>query len=333
MRYLLSRLAQGVLTLFGVSLLTFFLPKFFQAPTGLAVQVLGQRATPHAILGFLHEYGLDRSLPVQYWHWLVAALHGNFGISYQATATQGTPVTVNQLIGSNVWRSIWLTFVPTILSVLIAIPIGLTQAVRRNRPYDHVMTTVVYVVYSTPAVLVCLLLVYYFAIQIHVGTVSIDALAVQISPSAFPMWALHHLRQFILPFVGIIALSVGGLTRFMRGSALDTLVQDHVRTARAKGASPTRVLFKHVLRPSLIPMLTIIGLSIPSIIGGALSVESVFNYPGMGLLAVRATTVGDFTVVMALTIYTAGLTVIGNYLADIFTAIADPRVRLGKGRN
>jgi peptide/nickel transport system permease protein len=331
-RYIISRFLQGILTLFGVSLVTFFLPYLYTSPSAIAVEVLGRRANKTTIAAFLHQYGLDQSALAQYWHWLTHAVSGNFGLSYVQTALAGQDVSVNTVLGGNVWRSIWLTLIPTVLSILIAIPIGLTQAVRRNKIYDHAVSIFVYVLYSTPAVLVCLLLVYYFAIKTHVGTVSISPTAVEISPLSFPGFMATHIRQFILPFAGIIGLSVGGLTRFMRGSALDTLVQDHVRTARAKGASPTRVLFRHVLRPSLIPLLTIIGLSIPGIIGGALIVENVFNYPGMGVLAVNAVGTQDFTVVMALTIFTAILTVLGNLIADLLTAVADPRVRLQGGR-
>jgi peptide/nickel transport system permease protein len=332
MRYLISRFFQGIVTLLGVSAVTFFLPNLYSSPSGMAVQILGQRATKKSIAAWLHQYGLDQPLVVQYWHWIQHAVTGDFGISYFMSAQYGQDIFVSHVIGSNVWRSIWLTMIPTVFSILVAIPIGLTQAVRRNRLYDHAMTTLVYVVYSTPAVLVCLLLVYYGAIKLNFGTVSIDSHASEVGPLQFPWWAIQHGKEFILPFLGIVVLSIGGLTRFMRGSALDTLVQDHVRTARAKGASPSRVLFRHVLRPSFIPMLTILGLAIPGIIGGALIVENVFNFPGMGVQAVQSTLVGDYTIVMALTTLTAGLVVIGNYFADILTAIVDPRVRLGGGR-
>ena len=329
MRYLISRLLQGVLILLGVSLVTFMIPYIFSSPSESALAVLGQRATQAAIKAFMHKYGLDRPLLVQYWDWLRHALQGNMGISFIDTERVHQTITVNQVVGANVWRSIWLTFIPTVFSALIAIPIGLSQAVRRNKTYDHVVTTLVYVVYSTPAVIICLLLVYYVAISLHIGTVNISPLAQEVTASQFPMWALQHANQFLLPFTAIIVLSIGGLTRFMRGSALDTLIQDHVRTARAKGASPTRVLFRHVLRPSVIPLVTIFGLSIPGIIGGALIIENIFNYPGMGVLAVKSVTIGDYPIVMALTFYGAILTIVGNYIADVLVAVVDPRARRG----
>ena len=134
--------------------------------------------------------------------------------------------------------------------------------------------------------------------------------------------------MFLLPFAAIVFLSIGGLSRYMRGSALDTLVQDYVRTARAKGASNRRVLFRHVLRPSAIPLLTILGLSLPGIFSGALIIESIFNFPGMGILSVKSVQVGDFTTVMMITLLLSVFTVLGNLLADVFLVFADPRIRL-----
>jgi peptide/nickel transport system permease protein len=331
-RYIGARLLQGVLILFGVAVITFFLPNLYTSPLTIAVKVLGTNRVHHGAYNlWLAKEGLNKPIVVRFFNWLGGVVHGNFGVAYaESTPTHDVPVTA--VVGGNAWRSVYLVFIPTILSVLIAIPIGLTQAVRRNKVYDHVMTTFVYVLYSTPAVLVCILLAYYSAIELGIGTVSVSSDALGISPSAFPWWMLNHLNQFILPFAAIICLSIGGLTRYMRGSALDTLVQDYVRTARAKGASPTRVLFRHVLRPSVIPLVTILGLTLPVIIGGALIIENIFNYPGMGVLTVNSITDNDYTVVMAITLITAILTVGGNLLADVFVAIADPRVRLGASR-
>jgi peptide/nickel transport system permease protein len=333
MRYILTRLWQGIFILLGVSIITFWLPSLYFNPRTLALEVLqgGHRTTQAELTLWVHQHGLDQNLFVQYWHWLTNAVQGNFGIAYKESH-YAQNVSVNTVLSGSLWRSVFLVVPPTIASILIAIPIGLTQAVRRNKLYDHGMTTVIFLLYSTPAVLVCILLSYYFGIVLHIGTPTIDPLAQGVSPSTFPAYMITHFREFLLPMAAIIFLSIGGLTRYMRGSALDTLVQDYVRTARAKGASPMRVLFRHVFRPSVIPLITIIGLTIPVIIGGALIVEFIFNFPGMGLLTVNSVTNGDFTVVMAITIFTAALTVVGNLLADVFTAVADPRVRLTAAR-
>ncbi len=335
MRFVLRRMFVGIFILFGVSVITFFLPSLYFKPITLAIQALG---THHIRIGeyqqWLVKHGLNKPIWERYWNWLWAALHGNFGISYHATGADGgyRVVTTSEVLGGNLWRSVYLVTVPTIASVVIAIPIGLSQAMRRNKLYDHSMTTLVYVLYSTPAVLICTLMSYYLGATWHWGAPTVNTLAQQVSPLNFPSYMLHNFSNFDLPFLAIIFLSVGGLTRYMRGSALDTLVQDYVRTAKAKGAGSVRVLFRHVLRPSVIPLITILGLTLPSIIGGALIVEYIFNFPGMGILTVNSVIDGDFTVVMAITLFTALLTVIGNLLADIFVAVADPRIRLGATR-
>lgn len=339
MRYVLSRLIQGIFILFGVSIITFFLPSIHYQPINLAIEVIGRchGCTEATYYQWLKANGLDGNIWQRYGHWLWQALHGNFGIAYKES-TQYQVVTVGQVVGGNLFRSVWLVLIPTIASVLIAIPIGLSQALRRNKIYDHVMTSFVFVLYSTPAVLVCTLMLYYFGVVLHFGAAGVSASAQTVSPSHFPAYLWDNFtgpigqNQFLLPFLAIIFLSIGGLTRYVRGSALDTLVQDYVRTAKAKGAGPVRVLFRHVLRPSVIPLITILGLTLPSIIGGALIIEFVFNYPGMGLLTVSATENTDFAVVMAITLFTAFLTVLGNLLADVFVAVADPRIRLGAAR-
>ena len=331
MRYILMRLVQGIFILFGVSLITFFLPTSTSTPMhpgGWCSPRTTHHTTTTSTCGSSSTGSTSRSSSsTGTGSW--AALHGNFGIAYNES-TRYHEVTVSTVLGGDLWRSVCLVVPPTIASILIAIPIGLTPGVSPQqalRPHDD---DVVYVLYSTPAILVCT--AHGVLLRRRVGTrarrtVRLDALRAS-RPARSRRTCFHNFNEFILPFIAIIFLSIGGLTRYMRGSALDTLVQDYVRTARAKGAGPTRVLFRHVMRPSLIPLITIIGLTIPVIIGGALIVEAIFNYPGHGPSDRQLGGDGDFTVVMAITLFTAVLTVAGNLLADVFMAVADPRVRL-----
>ncbi len=334
MRYVMVRMFQGIFILFGVTIITFFLPNLYYSPLYIAALHFHNPRIPHSVLvQWAHQQGLYQPIIVRYWDWLWAALHGNWGNAINVPNAPPTAVIpVSTVLGDNIWRSVWLVVPPTIVSILIAIPIGLTQAIRRNKIYDHTMTTVIFFLYSTPTVLACTLMAYYIAVVAGIGQPTVTQTALGQSGPGFGLFIVHNFSSFFLPYLAIIVLSIGGLTRYMRGSALDTLVQDYVRTARAKGASPTRVLFRHVLRPSVIPLITIVGLSIPFIIGGSLIVEFVFNFPGMGLLTVSAVQLADYPVVMAVTVFTAVLTVIGNLLADIFTAVADPRVRLSEAR-
>jgi peptide/nickel transport system permease protein len=335
MRYIAVRFIQGIFILLGVSIITFFLPFAYLNATDLAVAHFHGNAHihPYEIHQWIVQQGLNKPLVIQYFHWLWDALHWNFGIAYNPPGSNPfVTLSVRTVLGAYPWRSVWLVVPPTIISILVAIPIGLTQAFRRNKAYDHVMTTWIFLLYSTPTVLICTLMAFFFAVELGIGTSTVTTNALNVTGLGFPSFVLHNFNNFVLPYAAIIVLSIGGFTRYMRGSALDTLVQDYVRTAKAKGAGPIRVLFRHVLRPSIIPLITIIGLSLPIIIGGALIVEFVFNFPGMGYLTVQSVESGDFTVVMAVTIFTAVLTVAGNLLADVGTAMADPRVRLGESR-
>jgi peptide/nickel transport system permease protein len=324
-QYILRRLFQGIIICFGVSIITFLLPHLYYKPISLAIAANSIR-TPHYILEkWVQAHGLNRPIWDQYISWLWGVFHGDFGISL-AKGTSGVPVST--MIGGNVWRSIFLTLPPTIISICLAIPLGLTQAIKRNKTWDYSTTSFIFILYSTPAALLSILMIRYLAIQFSIGQVGIDSFAQEVSAANFPMYMIHNSSMFLLPFAAIVFLSIGGLSRYMRGSALDTLVQDYVRTARAKGASNRRVLFRHVLRPSAIPLLTILGLSLPGIFSGALIIESIFNFPGMGILSVKSVQVGDFTTVMMITLLLSVFTVLGNLLADVFLVFADPRIRL-----
>ncbi len=327
MRYLAHRTLHGALILFGVSIITFLIPHLTTSPEAIAHQVLGIRAQPSAYKLFIHQNYLDRSWPQQYWHWLWGLLHGNLGLSYNPNSL-GVPV--KGLIGANMWRSFFFVVPPTIAAVLVAIPLGLFQAFRRNKPFDYAATTAVFVLYSTPAALLCVIMQQYLTQSwvpvLHPqGTVNTNAQ--EVSGAAFPWYMLHNFEYFVLPMLALLLLTVGGLSRFMRGSALDTLVQDYVRTARAKGASTSRVMFRHVLRPSTIPVITILGLSVPVILSGALIIEAAFNFPGMGILTVASTQLNDIPTVLAITLILSFATVIGNLLADVCMVLVDPRIR------
>ena len=301
--YLVRRLWQGVIVLVGVTMITFLLPSFFR-------------------------YGFDQPIWVQYFRYMKNLLHGNLGTSFGADQF-GESVT--HLIGAAVWRSMWLALISLLLALLIAIPLGIYQAVRHNKAFDYVTTGIVFVLYSTPAFLLSILLLMGFVFHWQIFPASVP-MADGNNQSFFgALWSmLSDPRGYGLPVIVLTLLSLGGISRFMRGSFLDTLVQDYIRTAKAKGASNRRVLFRHAFRNSVIPIVTILGLSIPGLFGGALITETIFNFDGMGLLTVTATRAGDVSVVMGTTLFIAGLTVLGNLLSDLSLAAIDPRVRLGR---
>ena len=311
--------------LLGVTMITFLLPSFFHST--IARQVLGPKAPLVRIKNFNHRYGFDQPIWVQYFRYMKNLLHGNLGTSFGADQF-GDSVT--SLIGAAVWRSMWLALISLLLALLIAIPLGIYQAVRHNKTFDHITTGIVFVLYSTPAFLLSILLLMGFVFHWPIFPASVP-LADGTNQSFFgALWSmLSDPRGYGLPVIVLTLLSLGGISRFMRGSFLDTLVQDYIRTAKAKGASNRRVLFRHALRNSVIPIVTILGLSIPGLFGGALITETIFNFDGMGLLTVTATRAGDISVVMGTTLFIACLTVLGNLLSDLALAALDPRVRLG----
>jgi peptide/nickel transport system permease protein len=204
---------------------------------------------------------------------------------------------------------------------VVALPLGILQAVRRNKPVDHVLTGVALVAYSMPQFWLGILLIMYFAI--HLSWLPAEG------PQGSTMGSvIGDSRSLVLPVVTLAAGTVAVFGRFMRSSALEQLVQDYVRTARGKGMSEKRVLFGHVLRNAILPTITLIGLSLPGVLSGAVVVESLFNYPGMGLLFWKAAVVHDYPVLLGFTVVVAAATVLGSVIADLLYGLADPRMRV-----
>lgn len=320
--YLFRRILQGIGVLFGVSFLTFLLPSLMGG--NIARGVLGPHASIAALKEFLHAHGLDQPFYLQYYHYMMGLFHGNFGTSLNPSTLDES---VWQVMSPYIPRTLWLVIVSIFFSTTISIIIGMFQGLRRNTLFDHSMTFIVFLLYSFPAFLFSLMTIIVFSLTLHWFPPAIDSPTANgfFSPLA-QMW--HSPSQFVLPLATLTVLGIGGLTRFMRGSILETMVQDYVRTARAKGCSPNRVLFRHAFRNAVLPTITILGLSLPALFGGALITEQVFNYPGMGQLTVISTNARDVPVVMGLTLLVTVATVVGNLLADVGIAIADPRIRL-----
>lgn len=312
--YLVRRVFQAIIVIIGVLLITFGLQKLF--PGGPAAAALGPKATPEAVAAFNHDWGLDQPIFVQFYKYVWNVLHLNLGFSIFRDQL------VWPLIKGRMMHTVALVLTSQILVFFVAIPLGVAQARRRNSGFDYVATGVSFIMYATPAFLLGELLISFFAIRVQWFPVSVD-------PSAGPWDVLFHPWQFVLPILTLSALSIGGLSRYQRSSMLDTLMQDYIRTAKAKGASERRILYRHALRNSILPIITIIGLTIPGVVGGALITETLFNYQGMGLLAVSAAQQDDVQVVMGVTLVAALFTVIGSTVADLLYALADPRIRLG----
>jgi peptide/nickel transport system permease protein len=309
--YLIRRFLQAVVVLFGVSVIVFIMIHLL--PGGPRA-LLGVKATPPQVHAFMVANGYNKPVWIQYVTYLDNVFRGNFGYSYSNNET------VSLLLQQNLPKSALLVGLAAAVSLIAAIPLGIFQAVRRNKPADYVLTAGAFVGYSMPLFWLGTLLILAFAVDTH------------ILPPEGPQGStvgtlLNQPRALVLPVATLAIVTIALWSRYMRSSAVDNLVQDYIRTARAKGASEARVLFGHLLRNALLPIITLVGLSLPAVLSGEVITESVFNYPGMGLLFWNAATSHDYPVLMGVTIVVGAATVVGSLVADLLYAVVDPRVR------
>ena len=310
--YLIRRILQALLVLFMVSVFTLALVHLF--PGGPIRSLLGPRATPQQVAHYNQLYGFDRPFYVQYLKWVGQLLHGNLGFSTKLNQS------VTSLIAQDLPKTIVLVALGLVVSLLFGIPLGLYQAVKRYTTGDYILTGISFLGYAAPTFFVALLLIEWFAIDLHL----------------FPPFApqgttagqvLSQPRALILPVLAYSFVLYALWSRYMRSSVMDNLVQDYVRTARAKGASERRVLWGHIFRNSLMSIVTLLGLSLPALVAGAIFIEVVFNYPGMGLAFYSAALNVDYQVLLGFTLVATLATIVGNLLADVGYAVLDPRVR------
>jgi peptide/nickel transport system permease protein len=310
--YVARRIGQSIAVLFIVTIIVFSMLHFL--PGSPARALLGIHATPEAIRQFNVANGYNRSLPVQYVLYLNRLLHGNLGFSYHYDQS------VRSLLVLDLPKSALLVGLSYGIALLIAIPMGIVQALHRNRAVDHTLTGLAFVGYAMPTFWLGVLLLVAFSSGLH------------LFPPEGPQGAtvgaaLSDPAGLVLPVATLTIVTVAQFSRFMRSSVIDVLLQDYVRTARATGSSQWRVVTRHVLRNSLLPIITLVGLSLPAVLSGAIVVEALFNYPGMGWLFWTATGTQDFPVLMGFTIVIAAATVVGNLIADLAYLVADPRIR------
>ena len=311
-KFLIRRVLQAILVLFLVTVFTLALVHLF--PGGPIRSLLGPRATPQQVAHYNALYGFNRPFYIQYIKWVGQILHGNLGFSTKLNQS------VTSLIAQDLPKTVILVALGTVVSLLFGIPFGLYQAVRRYTAGDYILTGVSFLGYATPTFFVGILLVEWFAVDVH--------LFPPFAPQGTTVGAiLSQPRALVLPVIAYSFVLYALWSRFMRSSVMDNLVQDYVRTARAKGASERRVLWVHVFKNSLVAIVTLLGLSLPTLVVGALFIEVVFNYPGMGLAFFNAAQNVDYQVLLGFTLLATLATVLGNLLADVGYAVLDPRVR------
>ena len=313
-RFLLGRLGQNILLLWLVSMIGFGV--LYLAPGGPLSQFAMVPGMSQADLARVAaQMGLDRPIPVQYWDWFTRLLTGDWGRSYR----DSQPVL--SIIGSHLFATLELMVSALLIAVVFGVWIGVLGAIRRYSWFDYLATIGAMIGLSIPTFWFGLVTIYIFSVKLgwlppgNMYTIGDESL-------------LDYLHHLIAPSLVLGLVTVATWSRYMRAAMLDVINQDYIRTARAKGAPERTILIRHALRNALLPMITIAGIQMPTLLGGALVTETVFTWPGMGRLFLDSLSYRDYPVVMGILMFSAVLVLLGNLIADILYAVCDPRIRL-----
>lgn len=315
--YIARRLAIGVLMLLALSVLIFVLLRLAPGDPVDAYINPSSPMGPEAMQALRNRLGLDAPLPVQYFAWLAAALSGDLGFSIQRSGVRVLPLVLERI-----GPTILLMAAGLAIAIVVGIAAGIVSAVRRNSPTDIGFSVMAFVGISSPAFLTALLGLYFFSVQLRIAPSG-----GMLTPGR-PFSIADLLAHLILPAVLLSIAHAALIMRYMRASLLEVLNQDYVRTARAKGVREFFVVVKHAVRNALLPVITLIGSTIGIAVGGAIFIESVFNWPGMGLLLVNAVQTRDYPVIMGATLVIGACVIIVNLLTDITYAAVDPRIQV-----
>ena len=310
--YVLKRVGFAVLMLVGVSIILFTIMRL--APGGPEAVLIGGEFSPEAAEQIRRRLGLDRPIALQYLGWAGAAVRGDLGRSFKT----GDPVAA--LIFDRLGPTLQLTSGALALALVVAVPLGVLAAVRRGTIWDTLGSAVALFGVSFPSFWLGIMLILIFS----------EALPI-LPPSGLAEYGresepLSRLRHAILPTLTLGLIQMAALMRFTRSSLLESLRQDYVRTARAKGLGDGRVVWRHALRNALIPVVTVVGLSLPALVGGAVLTETVFAWPGIGRLAVGAAFERDYPVIMGVNLIVAAVVITGNLVTDLAYCAIDPRI-------
>jgi peptide/nickel transport system permease protein len=300
-RYIFKRLLQLIPLLIGITVISFFIMHL--APGDPTALYADPNVKPEELARIRANWGLDKPVAVQYFIWLKNAARLDFGTSY----ISGKPVT--QEIFERLPATVLLMSLSFAIILLISIPVGVISAVKKGSLFDNVFTIVSFIFMSIPSFWLALVLMLVFSLRLQ----------------WFPPFG-----NIVLPCATMVITGLAGITRYQRASMLEVLRQEYIKVARAKGLPEWVVIYKHALRNALIPIVTLLGLTLPDLFGGAFIIETIFAWPGMGRLGVSAVFSRNYPVIMGISVFTAVLIVLGNLLADVGYAIVDPRIRYAK---
>ena len=313
-RYVLSRLVQSIVLLMIVTVIVFGL--IHAAPGGPSAVMADQKLPAAQLARMRANLGLDQPIPVQYVKWITALARGDFGISYTDNRS------VMSEIGARLPNTLILAGTAFIVSLIISIPLGIYSANRARSAADNVVSAASFIGLAIPVFWFGIVLIIVFSVKLH--WLPSSGMYTTNGPKTLSDLGKH----LIMPAVVLATPNIAIFTRYVRASVLEVLRQDYVRTARAKGLTESNVVYRHVLRNALVPIITIIGVTLPVVITGAAITESVFGWPGMGRLAVDAAFTRDYPMVMGIVVLIAAFVIVVNLLTDLAYMLVDPRVRL-----
>lgn len=314
--YLVKRISYMLLILLAASLLIFSL---YALTPGDFVSG-NMKLSPERKAELREIYGLNKPLIERYFTWMKSAFQGNFGYSL----AQQKPVL--QLFNEYIWNSFLLAVVATFLTWVIAVVVGVIVAYKQYSWFDTLVMILIFAAMSVPSFFIGLFLIKMLAVDLK--WLPPGGMLTTGSNATGMLYVKEVLQHMTIPVIVMVLLGVGSLTRYFRSNMIDVMKQDYIRTARAKGLKEKKVLFTHALRNALLPAITLVGFELPSLFGGSLIIEKIFNWPGIGQLYMSSFSLRDYPLLMGFTMFIAILTVIGTLLSDILYHIADPRVKL-----
>lgn len=311
-RYIVKRLLIAVPVFLGVTLIDYFLMSLAGNPLSM---IQGAHVSQAALAARSAQLGLNKPVIVQYLTWLSQVIQGNFGYSIKYRDA------VSAMILSHLGPTLLLMGVSFLVSMLVALPAGIYCAVRQNKKSDYLLMGLSYLGNSVPSFFLALLLIYLFTVKLSVlpsaGMVTLGG-----------AWSVGDVaRHMVMPVIVLAVSMVGSNIRFIRSAVLEILQQDYLRTARAKGIGRFKVVNKHALRNALIPVITVFGMEIPVVFGGAIIIEQIFSWPGLGLLTMTAILNRDYPVIMGVSLVAATVVLLGNLLTDLLYAVVDPTIQ------
>lgn len=319
LKYLFKRLIQSTIVMFGITIIVFLIIHLAPGDPVEAMLALDPNASQEDIELKREVLGLNQPIHIQYLKYMKGVLKGDFGTSIQYER----PVT--DLISERMWNTFGITFTALSISILIAVPIGVISATKQYSKFDYSTTTFAFFGVSIPSFFFGLLLMKVFSVNLGI----LPSSGMQTAGNNFTgiEKIVDYLIHGIMPITVLALINVARFTRFTRSSMLEVIKQDYIRTARAKGLKRKVVIYKHALRNAMIPVITVIGASIAYLFSGALIVETVFSWPGLGRMIYSSTMSRDYYIMMGINIFIAFLVILGNLLADLLYSLVDPRIK------